>query len=736
MNGKHPEAIFIQLHTYCNASCINCPHPFTYKTIHPKGRMNDSTWIKILNDLIQMDYQGQVGFYLHHEPLLDNSLFDKIKDINTKTNAYVVLSTNGAMLNKINIEKLIEARPRKVHININSGDKEEFHSSMGLDYQTTFSNIQNFIAQAKNFINIEINCPVMKGYNVDSLKQIFPNTYVNLEYNANSRGGLIPELIDNVKNSRFKLGDYCKQPSQNFNILHDGSVIACCMDWMHESKKDFDNINSSSISEIYNNNVKSLQKEFRDGNYGRYNMCQVCSEEMGFKHKINNQSDYRFKILLSNHQLLHNSGSEIYTVVLANYLKQNNCEVIVYSKYLGVLKDNFKQLGIKVVDNLEKIKNIKFDIAHVHHNINAIEIRNFFPDLPIIFLSQGVLPFLEQPPMFEINISHFFAISEEIKVNLVSKGIDEKQITTIGNIVDPNTFFPAGKINNTPSRALIISAKISDEKATIIKAACDTLKIEYTFIGGRFGEVSQNEVNQLIQQADIVFSLGRGIIESMFCERIPIVFDYAGGDGMVTPKNFDEIRKNNFSGRRFAKNFTVEELVEVIKKYNPDEAPILREKASEIYSAPNVVKQLLSAYKSAIGSFGPNYNPEIEKQLGNFYSTVQETRDYTKKTAIINFKKKLNIPPTDFNKLLNISEKLIGEGQLLEASEILQMLNKTGFNEDVLINLAVIEIMIQNYSDAYTLLNKVLQINPQNEVALENLLYLKQNSETYNNLHA
>jgi tetratricopeptide (TPR) repeat protein len=463
------------------------------------------------------------------------------------------------------------------------------------------------------------------------------------------------------------------------------------------------------------------------------------SNNISKKNYLQSSADPRsrkFRILLTNHQLIHNSGSEIFTLNIANYLKQNNCEVIVYSKYLGELKDNFKKLGIKVVDNLEKIKNIKFDIAHVHHNINAIEIRYFFPDLPIIFLSQGVIPFLEQPPMFDINISHFFAISEEIKVNLVSKGIDEKQITTIGNIIDPNTFFPVGKINNTPRRALIISAKISDEKANIIKAACDALKIGYTFIGGRFGEVSQNEVNQLIQQADIVFSLGRGIIESMFCERIPIVFDYAGGDGMVTPKNFDEIRKNNFSGRRFAKNFTVEELIEEIKKYNPDDAPLLREKASELYSAPNVVKQLLSAYKSAIESFEPYHNPEIEKQLGNFYSALQETRDYTKKTAIINFKKKLNIPPVDFNKLLNISEKLIEEGQLLEASEILQMLNKTGFNEDVLINLAVIEIMIQNYSDAYTLLNKVLQVNPRNKVALENLLYIKQNSETYNNLHA
>jgi len=94
MTKLHPEAIFIQLHTYCNSECINCPFEFTYNSVHQNGRMSKSTWNKILTDLIEMDYSGQVGFYLHHEPLIDKTLFNKIKDINEKTKAYVVLSTN------------------------------------------------------------------------------------------------------------------------------------------------------------------------------------------------------------------------------------------------------------------------------------------------------------------------------------------------------------------------------------------------------------------------------------------------------------------------------------------------------------------------------------------------------------------------------------------------------------------------------------------------------------------
>ena len=76
---------------------------------------------------------------------------------------------------------------------------------------------------------------------------------------------------------------FAQQPSQNFNILADGSVISCCQDWMHESKKDFQNVNTRSLFEIYRSNtMKILQKDFISGDYSRYKMCEVCSDEMGF----------------------------------------------------------------------------------------------------------------------------------------------------------------------------------------------------------------------------------------------------------------------------------------------------------------------------------------------------------------------------------------------------------------------------------------------------------------------
>ncbi|MCB0750194.1 MAG: glycosyltransferase, partial [Ignavibacteriae bacterium] len=591
MSILHPEAIFIQLHTHCNAECINCPFEFTYNKIHQNGRMSESTWKKILTDLINMDYSGQVGFYLHHEPLIDKTLFDKIKDINEKTKAYVVLSTNGQLLNEENILKLIKSKPKKVHLNINSGNKKEYEESMkGLHFETTINNCTNFIEKAKDIIDIEINCPIIEGFDVNSLKSIFPQVKVNLDYWANSRGGLLTQFYKENKGSRFKGENYCTQPSQNFNILFDGSVVACCMDWMHETKKDFMNINNSSIIEVYNV-VKKIEKQFIKGDYSKYNMCNACSKEMGFY-----RDDNKLNILITNHQLLDFTGSEIYTYTLAEQLVRNGHNVTIYTKYADKILNMFKLINVKIITNINEIANENFDIAHIHHNIMAIEVRYYFPSLPIVFLSHGVIPFLEQPPIIDLGISKFIAVSEEVKNNLISKGIDEKKIDVIRNIIDPIYFFPISEINEKPQKALIITNKMNLEVEKTIKEACNWLNIKTEFIGRRFEEVSPFEMGKRINKADIVFSLGRGIIEAIMCERVPIIFDRNGGDGIVTSENVELYMNKNFSGRTKNKIFNVEELIKEIEKYNKKEVKKLSKFINQHFG-PNNVDLLIEIYK-------------------------------------------------------------------------------------------------------------------------------------------
>lgn len=647
----HPGAIFVQLTTACNARCINCPHSFTYGTghKHKKGVMNEEVWNKIIRDIKSMDYRNQVGLYLHHEPLLYPALFDKIRQINNETSAFAVVSTNGSLLDKNRREQLIASRPRLIHININSADKQQYESMTGLDFERTIRNAKDFIEAARPKIIVEINCPVLPGVDIDRIVKLFQGTKVNAEHWANSRGGLLTAISSKNRGNRFNMVDHCIQPVQNFNILHDGSVILCCNDWGHESKTDFPNIMNQSISEIYNQGLmRIIYQEFRNGNYRRYRMCEKCADEMGFrKASVQNRKHHDIKsepldnsqrtangmnILLATNHLFAFTGSEITLYTVAKFLKEKGHRVTVFAKYTdpgftGVFK------GIAgIFSDLRQMHGHRYDAAYVQHHTVALEVRHRFPDLPIVLASLGVLPFLEQPPIVNLNISRYLAISEEVKANLIKKGVGEADITIFRNIVDSEKFQPHLKPAKTPQSAIIYSYKIDDGKMTAILKACATLGIRCRRIGERPGALHQDAVAGQINKADIVFTLGRGAIETMMCGRIPIIYDYQGGDGMVTPENIHQLMRCNFSGRLHGVAYTVQQLVEEIKKYNPENGILLRSHAKELFDASRNVDALIQILQEARDAFPQKTRKAQESIIGDVVEIINTTKNFTEAT--------------------------------------------------------------------------------------------------------
>lgn len=280
---KSPQAIFVQLTTGCNAKCASCPHPFTYGE-RRVGNMTSFVWSLLVDQIAREGYRGEVGLYLHHEPLLVKSLAEKIKEINERTAAYVVLSTNGALLNADRRAELIEAKPRRVHINISSASPFQYSQIMKLNWEATRENTRAFLDEAKGKVDVEINVPRLPDVDVGLFKKEFPNAKVNVDSWANSRGGLLKDVSAKSKGSRFKIGGYCRQPDQNLNVLHDGSIIVCCMDWTHQSKASFPSITAANVFETYRGEaMNAIRDEFCKGNYSRFSMCGPCADEMGFR---------------------------------------------------------------------------------------------------------------------------------------------------------------------------------------------------------------------------------------------------------------------------------------------------------------------------------------------------------------------------------------------------------------------------------------------------------------------
>ena len=315
------------------------------------------------------------------------------------------------------------------------------------------------------------------------------------------------------------------------------------------------------------------------------------------------------KILIATYHLQKFEGTETYVYALTRYLRNMNIEIVVYSPYLGKIEEIIRDNNINVVDNLEQIKCMQFDVIHAQHNIIAIQTRIYFPRTPLVLNVHGVLPELERLAFIKLGISKYIAVSEEVKDSLMGNNIIDKDVKIIRNFIDTKRFFEKMPINKNLRNILVISNRTNKENRKIINEVADELNLNLKIIGLEHESVW--DVENYINKADLVISLGRGILEAMSAGRAAIVYGYNGGDGMITKESYFEIRKNNFSGRRYGKRYKKYELARELKKYKYIMGKENSKIVAEEHSADKNVKKLLMIYQNLIVSEKKNNNASI-----------------------------------------------------------------------------------------------------------------------------
>lgn len=308
----------------------------------------------------------------------------------------------------------------------------------------------------------------------------------------------------------------------------------------------------------------------------------------------------RLSVLVTNLHLAELGGTETYTYSLTKALAGLGHRVVVLTAVLGRVADRIRELGVTVTDDVEELAGERFDVIHAQHNALAVIARARFPAVPMVFHCHGVRPEPEQPPSVNLNVQKWVAVSEDVAEHLAAAGVPRRRITVLRNPVDVRRFQPTRPLNPTPQRALVLSNRIDDDSLGVLRSACSKLGIQVDTIG-RGGQLW--EVETRINRSDVVFSLSRGALEAMACGRAVFVYDWLGADGWVTPETIDEIERGNFSGRRFRRKLSVQELVEELRRYDPAMGPANRRLAEERYALDRHVEAVLGTYREAIEAF-------------------------------------------------------------------------------------------------------------------------------------
>ena len=224
------EKVYLEITNICNLSCSFCHGT---KRALRKMTMDE---FNILTDKLQGKAK-HMYFHLMGEPLLHPQLSEFI-DISRHKGFIPVITTNGTLLGSVR-EKLIEARPFKISISLQSYEGNETQSEEKLNQY--LEQICSFSKAAAPDIIIVLRLWNKGGKDAENGKiESFLHNAFPGEWRQNRSGFALADKVFLEYGKNFdwpdkgceeKTGEYfCYGLRNQVGVLVDGTVVPCCLD--------------------------------------------------------------------------------------------------------------------------------------------------------------------------------------------------------------------------------------------------------------------------------------------------------------------------------------------------------------------------------------------------------------------------------------------------------------------------------------------------------------------------
>lgn len=295
-----------------------------------------------------------------------------------------------------------------------------------------------------------------------------------------------------------------------------------------------------------------------------------------------NRKNEKLDILVATNHLAHLGGSETWTYTVVKELERLGHNVEVLTGQYGVVSDRLPVVACarpeydlllinhtSMVDLLKDVKGFKIQTCH------------------------GIYPALEQPVP---DVNAHVAISEEVYAHVQSLGY---RPYLIRNGVDLERFRPRRPIRSRLENVLCLCQ--GQTAVQTIKEACEKRDLNFRWRRNIW------DIEDDMNWADLVVTLGRGAYEAMACGRAVLVYDARAycdeaADGMFSPdmpyQTKEKILAHNFSGRGLKRSLSVDDICLTLQEYDPIMGEYNRKFAEENFDVKSNLQEYLKIYEN------------------------------------------------------------------------------------------------------------------------------------------
>ncbi len=314
------------------------------------------------------------------------------------------------------------------------------------------------------------------------------------------------------------------------------------------------------------------------------------------------------KILITNYQLDHRTGTEIVVRDLERGLRTRGHEVYVYTPHPGVLSDEIVAAGGKVVTALDQVP-FTPDVIHGHHNGPATEAALHFPSTPLIFVCHSRDYWLDiargVPSVYK-----YVAVDLNCRERLLAEGVGADSIDVITNAADIDRFVvrrtPA--LGSTRKAAIFSNNAMSGNFVESVRRACSSVGLTLDVLGDGVG-ASIDDPERVLADYDVVFAKARCAIEAMAAGCAVLATDAAGYGGMVTPANVDWMLDWNVGDRCLQRVHDADAIAEDLRRIDEDDVQQVALRVRQRCSLRGALDAYEHLYRDAIAGERNSLSP-------------------------------------------------------------------------------------------------------------------------------
>jgi hypothetical protein len=238
-------------------------------------------------------------------------------------------------------------------------------------------------------------------------------------------------------------------------------------------------------------------------------------------------------------------GTETYSVTVAEQLERLGHTVTVHATEASPEgRELLSAHGLRlIVGDPGEFDSV--DAVLAQDAANAYMLAERRPELRQVFAAHGVTAF-EQAPTWQHGSPTVVVFNDRIAGRAAAQA-SRPPIVRLRQPIDLEQFRPRGAGRTRARRVLLLSNYLDAARSRLLEDVCDDLGLELVRIGASSGSLEIGP-QAALAEADIVVGYGRSILEGMAMGRAAYVWDYAGGDGWVTPETYAAIEADGFSG--------------------------------------------------------------------------------------------------------------------------------------------------------------------------------------------